>query len=334
VKAPRFWSRPPEAPGPLAAALAPAGALYAAAVARRIARAEPAGVGRAVFCVGNASLGGVGKTPFALALMRILQGRHVDAAFLSRGYGGREAGPLLVDPERHEAVLVGDEPLLLAREAATCVSRDRVAGARLLASRGVQAIIMDDGFQNPDLAKDLSFLLVDGETGFGNGRVFPAGPLREPPDAAAARADALVIVSSGPDADVRADVEALDFEGPRLRAWLSPDAADPTARVFAFAGIGRPEKFFATLERAGVEVAGRQAFPDHRPYEAADVARLKARAADLGAAPITTEKDAARLGSLWPDVPVLPVRLVVDDPARLASLVERGLGRRAPSPGM
>ncbi len=322
MKPPRFWSNPAHAPGLAARLLAPAGALYARAVARRIEKTSPVDPGVPVICIGNATLGGVGKTPFARLLMERLKARGIAGAFLSRGYGGSEKGPLRVDPHRHGAADVGDEPLMLSADAPAYIARDRAAGARAAVADGAQAILLDDGHQNPTLAKRLTFLLVDAETGFGNGCVFPAGPLREPADVSAARADALVLVKSSRDSAIRNDLAEFAPELPRLSAWLEPENAEP-ARVLAFCGIGRPEKFFETLRAAGFDVAETAAFGDHEPYVEADLERLRARAQELGARLITTEKDAARLGSAGADIDVLKARMKVDDAALLDTLLAR-----------
>ncbi|MEO1311279.1 MAG: tetraacyldisaccharide 4'-kinase [Pseudomonadota bacterium] len=329
MKPPAFWSNPPERPGFAARLLAPAGALYARATANSIAKAAPFDPGVPVVCVGNATLGGVGKTPFARLAMSLLQADGIDGWFLSRGYGGREAGPVRVDPGRHSAADVGDEPLMLAATAPCLVARDRADGARAAVEAGARAIIMDDGFQNPSLKKTLSLLLVDGTAAFGNGRVFPAGPLREPAETAAARADALVVVAAGPTSPVAAALEGFAPHPPRLKAWLEPDSPAPE-RVFAFCGIGRPEKFFETLRAAGYEVAGARGFADHRPYTDADLDALRADAAATGARLITTEKDAARLGGRLPEAAVLNVAMRVDDETALRGLLRRATGFDAP----
>ena len=289
MKTPAFWY---EAPGVASAALAPLASLYglAAEFNNQRIRAQRAAV--PVICVGNLVAGGSGKTPVALALAALLAGRSV--AFLTRGYGGSQAGPLRVEAFRHRADEVGDEPLLLARAAPTWVARDRVAGAQAAAEAGAEIIIMDDGFQNPSLAKDLSLVVVDGATGFGNGRRIPAGPLREPVGRGLARADAAVIV--GDDKTGIADNLHPDF--PVLAARLVPTPeADFVAgkRVVAIAGIGRPAKFFATLEDMGCTVAAHHAFADHHPYTVDEIMNICVEAAALDATPVTTEKDWVRL---------------------------------------
>ena len=333
IRAPAFWDRPPEAPGMLARALAPLGALTAVVTARRVARAGQglriAGV--RVICLGNLTVGGAGKTPATIALAALLAARGRRVAIISRGHGGRLAGPIAVDPRRHTAADVGDEPLMLAGHAPVFVGRDRAAALRLAAAAGAEAVLMDDGFQNPAVAKDLSILVVDAARGFGNGRCLPAGPLREPVAAGMARAD-LVLSVGGPEAQA-----AL---GARWGAALAGRARIAThlatlrtgfdwegARLFAFAGIARPERFFESLRALGADLRGTVALPDHAPLGAALMARLGREAGAAGARLVTTEKDAVRLPqALRPEVLVLPVRLCLEDPAPLeARLAALGL---------
>ena len=255
MRAPDFWQRR----GFASAMLAPLGALYGASVAWKARQAKPYRAGARVLCVGNLTAGGSGKTPVALAIGARLKARGARVFFLTRGYGGSEAGPLEVAPS-HTAAQVGDEALLLARSAPTIVARDRAAGAALAEKSGADVIVMDDGHQNFALAKDLSLVVVDGETGFGNGRMIPAGPLREPVAQGLARADAVVIMQDG-------NPDLAGYGGPRLRARLLPKNAEfPRQQVFAFAGIGRPEKFVTSLKEAGAIVTGTQFFPDHHPF--------------------------------------------------------------------
>lgn len=318
MKTPAFWYRPP---GLASTLLAPLGALYGLAGRRRIAGTVPRRVAAPVVCVGNLVAGGAGKTPVGLALIAALRGHGISAHALTRGHGGREAGPLRVDPARHSAADVGDEALLLAGAAPCWVARDRVAGAQRAVAAGAGAIVMDDGFQNPALHKDLALIVADGAVGFGNGRLVPAGPLRERVSDGLARADALVIL--GED---RHGVAALAGRRPVLKAWLEPDP-DAAARlagrdVLAFAGIGRPEKFFATLEALGARVMERAPFADHHPYRPAEVAALIGRAAAMGALPVTTAKDAVRLPpELRGRVEVLPVAVRWEDEGALAALL-------------
>ena len=328
MRPPRFWSRPP---GPAAALLAPLGAIYAAATARRVSRPGRR-VGVPVICVGNLNAGGTGKTPAVMALTECLAARGVAAHVVTRGHGGRLAGPVRVDPARHDAAAVGDEPLLLAACAPTWVARDRAAGAAAAVAAGAGAVILDDGHQNPALAKDLSIVVIDAEAGFGNGRVLPAGPLREPVAAGLARAD-LVLTIGG--AAAQAGLTLPADVPPRLRGRLEPLATGMDwagLPVFAFAGIGRPAKFFDTLRALGADVRGAAALADHQPLTPALLRRLGDRAARLSAQPVTTEKDAVRLpATLRGRVLVLPVRLALEDAAPLDAALDRlCFARKAP----
>ncbi|MBY6263074.1 tetraacyldisaccharide 4'-kinase [Azospirillum sp. 412522] len=318
MKTPAFWYRPP---GLASTLLAPLGALYGLAVRRRIAGTVPHRVAAPVICIGNLVAGGAGKTPVGLALIAALQARGVAVHALTRGHGGREAGPLAVEPGRHGAADVGDEAILLAEAAPCWVARDRVAGAECAVAAGAGTIVMDDGFQNPALHKDLALIVADGAVGFGNGRLVPAGPLRERVADGLARADALVIL--GED---RHGLAALAGGRPVLTARLEPDpeaAARLAGRtVLAFAGIGRPEKFFATLEALGARIVERAPFADHHPYRPAEAAALIDRASALGALPVTTAKDAVRLPQeLRAKVAVLPVSVRWTDEGALDALL-------------
>ena len=293
MRAPGFWWREP---GAAAALLAPLAAIYGAIVARRLARAG-ARAGIPVVCIGDPTVGGAGKTPTAIAVAELLIAAGRNPMFLTRGYGGSLAGPVLVEPS-HAAAEVGDEPLLLARIAPTIVARDRVAGARLAQQKGAGFIVMDDGFQNPSLAKDISILVIDGARGIGNGRVVPAGPLRAPLGAQLARAQMLLVLGEATGATpVVATAHKREF--PLLHATL---ALDPGAvaslrgkKVLAFAGIGHPEKFFSALAGAGIDAPIRRAFPDHHRYGAGEAAALIGQAETNGLQLVTTEKDLARM---------------------------------------
>ncbi|MEO5336113.1 MAG: tetraacyldisaccharide 4'-kinase [Magnetospirillum sp. WYHS-4] len=307
MRAPDFWQQD----GRLAALLGPLGSLYGLGLRARFAFATPWSAPVPVVCVGNLTMGGAGKTPVALDLAR----RLPDVHFLSRGYGGRETGPLRVDPAVHGPDRVGDEPLLLAQRAPTWVAADRVAGARAAVAAGAKFLVMDDGFQNPSLAKDFSLVVVDGEAGFGNARVFPAGPLREPVAQGLARAQAVVLVGE--------NRHGLDFGNlPVLRACVTPgpEAAGLRGReLVAFAGLGRPEKFFATLRGLGCRLAEARPFPDHHPYTEADLKSLAARGLPL----VTTAKDAVRLPPGWrARVEVLTIALSWDDDAALTGRLD------------
>ena len=316
MREPAFWGRPA---GVAASLLAPAAALYGTVAAWRLAR-PGAAAGIPVLCIGNLTAGGAGKTPTAMAVARLLREAGRRPFVLSRGYGGRLPGPLQVDPVVHGAADVGDEPLLLARAAPTIVARDRVAGAAAGRAAGANVIVMDDGFQNPSLRKDLSLLVIDGRRGIGNGKVIPAGPLRAPLAAQLSRAHAALVI--GPPAGA-APVLAAAPNLPVFHGRLEPDSEAVAAlrphQVLAFAGIGDPEKFFATLTDAGIEVRARQAFPDHHRYRRGEAADLIDRAARDGLTLVTTEKDLVRLSgaddvrALAAIARALPVTLKVEE---------------------
>jgi tetraacyldisaccharide 4'-kinase len=313
---PAFW----QSGGLAAALLSPLGALYAAATARRVAR-PGWDCGVKVICCGNASAGGAGKTTLALDLGARLAATGRRVAFLTRGYGAHVADPVRVDLARHTAAGVGDEALLLAAIAPTYVCPNRAAAARMAVSGGAQVLVMDDGLQNSTLAKTLSLLVIDGAAGFGNGRCIPAGPLREPPEAAAERCRAAVLIG----ADATHALARLPATLPVLRADLRPGpevAALAGRRTVAFAGIGRPEKFFTMLEQAGVILAARRPFPDHHRFTGTEFAALLAEAARLEALLLTTPKDAARLtAEQRRAVTVAGVGLAWHDTAALAALL-------------
>ncbi|TDL78217.1 tetraacyldisaccharide 4'-kinase [Palleronia sediminis] len=326
MKPPAFWSRPPEAPGWQARALAPLAALYRRQTARRVAAAG-ATVGRPVICVGNINAGGTGKTPTVVAVLDRLQRLGIAAHVVSRGYGGRAVGVVRVDPARHAAADVGDEPLMLAAFAPVWVGRDRAAAARAAVDAGAGAIVLDDGFQSPALRRDLSIVVVDAHVGFGNGRVIPAGPLREPVAAGLARAD--LLLSIGPsEAQERFTRDwPIASAITRLRGALEPLQTGMTwggLRVLAFAGIGRPEKAFDTMRGLGMDVVRTVALADHQPLTTALMMRLEREAMQAGAQLVTTEKDAVRLpASFRHKVLFVPVRLQIDDPAPLDTALGR-----------
>lgn len=330
MRAPDFWTRAPS--HPLARLLAPAGYVYGAVTARRMDRPGAFGL-CPVLCVGNFTLGGAGKTPSALALARILRdelGRH--PAFLSRGYGGRLAGPVVVDPTLHGAAEIGDEPLLLAQSTVTVVSRDRLAGSSLCAELGADTVVMDDGLQNPHLRKDLALAVVDGGAGIGNGLPFPAGPLRVPLARQWPHIGGLIVIGDGQAGDpVAREAEARGL--PVHRARLVPEEPErwKDRRVVAFAGIGRPQKFFDTLTDLGARIVGARGFPDHHPYRADDLDALRRLADREGASLVTTEKDAVRLPT-GVKVAVLRVTLAFDDPAALRRQLADRLTERDRSP--
>ncbi len=329
MRAPDFWRRR----GLPARLLAPLGALYGLSVALKARLARPFDPGLPVICVGNLTAGGSGKTPIAIAIADRLRARGEKPFFLTRGYGGKERGPAMAS-RAHSAAEMGDEALLLARAAPTVVARDRAAGARLAKEKGASVLVMDDGHQNFSLRKTLSLVVVDAETGFGNGFQIPAGPLREPVAQGLARADSVIFMGSERSEDGRAAKRAPggapdlgNYSGPVLRAHLKVDGeAFAGKTVFAFAGIGRPEKFVASLEAAGADIVGSCFFDDHHPYTEEDIAQLKAIA---GAAQlVTTEKDFVRLSvPAREGIRMLKAAALFDDPAALDPLLDRALAR-------
>jgi len=316
MRAPDFWRKR----GALARLLSPFGALYGASVAFKAWRATPFDSGLPVICVGNLTAGGSGETPIAIAIADMLRKKGHKPYFLTRGYGGSESGPALAS-RGHSAAVMGDEALLLARAAPTIVARDRAAGATLAKEKGATVLVMDDGHQNFTLRKSLSLVVVDAETGFGNGFQIPAGPLREPVNQGLARADAVILVGDGTP-------NLAGFRGPVLRAHLAAEGgAFAGKHVFAFAGIGRPEKFTASLEAAGAQVIGSCFFADHHPYTDDEILELKAVAGDALLA--TTEKDFVRLSTKSREgIKVLKVAAAFDD----AGAIERLLDSAVPRP--
>jgi tetraacyldisaccharide 4'-kinase len=332
MRAPRFWWQP--SPSLQASLLRPAGIIYTSIAAQRMRRqGEKADL--PIICIGNFTVGGAGKTPTALAVAKILDAAGESPAFLSRGYGGRLRGPVQVRM-KHTAFDVGDEPILLSGAARTIVSRDRPAGARLSYEIGSTVVIMDDGLQNPSLIKDCAIAVVDGATGIGNGLPLPAGPLRAPMKVQWPAIDAVLIIGSGePGRQIAEEAERRGKRvfGARLEPAMDAAKSLEGKKVLAFAGIGRPEKFFDTLRACGAIVEAVHPFPDHHRYKAAELTALRQEAEARGLQAVTTEKDFARIAAVkeaepWPDLMVLRVRLRIENEAGLRNLLLRRINER------
>lgn len=332
LSTPRWWYQRDGRHGRVARTLLkPASWVWTAATARRIARTAPIDVGVPVISIGNLTVGGSGKTPIAREVLRLLHRQGVQAHGLSRGYGGKLTGPLRVDPETHTAAEVGDEPLMLSGDAPAWISADRVAGAAAAVASGAQALVLDDAHQNPTLKKALSLIVVDGETRggewpFGDGSVFPSGPMREPVKAGLARTDVVVVLlpADAPDADP--ELLAIFGTVPTFIARLVPAGRPPPGPQVGFAGIAKPWKVERSLIAAGCDLKDFAPFPDHADYRHEDLAFLAERAAVFDAGLVTTEKDWVRLPPDWRTrVVSWPVAAKFEDEAAFATFLAQSL---------
>lgn len=330
MQAPDHWQHDADAGGaPLSSTLlSPVSWLYRAGARLRGMVTFPLQAEAPVICVGNLTVGGTGKTPVTMALAERLKAVGRDVHIVSRGYGGREKGPTAVDPGRHRFEEVGDEPLLLARAAPTWVAKNKPAGVKRAIRAGADVVLLDDGFQNPSVHKTLSLCLIDAGFGLGNGRVLPSGPLRERAEKGLARADAVVMVHTPGETprDLGPLLSRHDGQLPILHVRLQPQEAPANTAVYAFAGIGRPNKFFNTLLDAGVSLSGTYAFPDHHVFTEAELKELREAARRHNAVLMTTEKDALRLpAEMRRMVKTWPIRAVFDDTAALDALIASAL---------
>ena len=322
MKAPHFWSagldpRSREAAPLTRILLTPLAALYTMGIRRKLANAKPAAVPVPIICVGNLTVGGVGKTPVVEAIRRMASEAGLRAASLSRGYGGSLSGPLRVDPAGHAAAEVGDEPLMIAASGEAWIGRDRAEAARAMAADGVRLIVMDDGHQNPSVAKDLSLIVIDAAAPFGNGFVLPKGPLREPVADGLARAQGVVLMGEGKELTA-----VQKSRLPVLRAAIAPSGAVPEGPLVAFAGIGRPVKFFDGLKAAGADLREGVPYGDHHVFTAGDLRFLHDLAASHGARLITTTKDHVRLpADERQRILAFPVEARFEDEAALRALL-------------
>ncbi|MBL4804194.1 MAG: tetraacyldisaccharide 4'-kinase [Alphaproteobacteria bacterium] len=331
IKTPAYWYRNINDPAPLKEALLkPFSGLYQWVSNIQRSRFRPFKADIPVICIGNLVAGGSGKTPTAIALLRLLKEQNPDQkiCFLTRGYGGIRPGPLLVDPTDHIYREVGDEALLLANHAPVIVAVDRAKGAKLAMEHGMDLILMDDGLQNPGLEKDLKIVVINGEMGFGNQKTLPAGPLREPLEKGLEDADMFILIGD----DVRNTADMLPKDKPLMRGTVKPANTIPLKSdtpYFAFAGMGYPEKFFNFLrDDLKLNIVKTKSFPDHHAYRRDDISALHDEAQKLDARLLTTAKDMVRVpppAEITEDLhlDVLNITLEFDDPAPLLKQTEQ-----------
>jgi tetraacyldisaccharide 4'-kinase len=316
MRDPEFWQKD----GIAAKLLSPLSALWQAGTCVRGLTTTARHPGCPVFCVGNFTVGGAGKTPTAVALFELLSSLGRTPHFVSRGYGGSIRGPHRVDPISDTAAEVGDEPLLLANHGPAWISQDRAMGAEMARDKGANAIILDDGLQNPSLIKDCSFAVIDATYGIGNGRVMPAGPMREPLLTGLKKVRAIILIGT----KTPAFITDLPASVPVLRAHIEPinDSAFEGKKVIAFAGIGRPQKFYDSLANVGADIVATHDFSDHHPFTEAELAALSTEADQKNAGLVTTQKDLMRLPSHSRNgISSLDIRLVFEAPDQLARIV-------------
>lgn len=317
MKAPKFWHQK----SLLGSILSPLGLAYYLAGQLREYFAIPFKANIPVICVGNAIAGGAGKTPTAILIGSLLREQNKSPHFISRGYGSKHhvTTPVKVDISKHSAANVGDEPLLLSRYCPCWVCTDRKSAIMMASAKGADIAIMDDGFQNPTVAKDLSLLVIDGYYGNGNGHLLPAGPLRQPFHLALRQADAVIFIGE--------DKQQLRHEiPPETPIWFGhlkptyPAALKSHKEIIAFAGIGRPEKFCSMLENDGYVLKESIHFGDHQPYRPDDIEQLESLSRQHGGIPlVTTEKDAVRLpDDFRKKLFTVPVKLVLENESQFA----------------
>ena len=319
MRTPKFWG---QEKGFWISLLKPISAIYAFMTKRRVKKQGYKST-LPVICVGNIFVGGVGKTPVCLALGELLHAHDHSFYYLNNGYKAQKQN-VVVDRRAHAALDVGDEALLLNEMAPTIVSSNRAKGAKLAEKWGAHAIIMDDGFQNPTLKKDFSFIVIDGKKGFGNGRVLPAGPLREPVLEGLKRANAIIL--AGEDTwGVRFYLKRNNIDLPVLTGHFQLDETVVSLfqgkKVFAFAGLGNPQKFYQSLTDSGIQVQGTEDFPDHYHYTRFDIEYLRKKAKNLPL--LTTEKDGVKLSKdMRQNIFVMPGQFIFDNPESVWELLE------------
>lgn len=329
-EAPPFWW---EKSGWQAWALAPFSFLYGKVAGRRMKRSRRASVPVPVICIGNFTVGGAGKTPTAIAIARAATAKGLKPGFLSRGYGGTLDVTTRVDAEHHRSVDVGDEPLLLAREAITVISRKRVDGAKRLVDEGVDLIIMDDGFQSARLTLDYALVVIDTRRGIGNGHLVPGGPVRAPLDEQMRQLSAILKVGDGQAADaiIRTAARAgKQIFVSSIRPRPQPDLKGKP--VLAYAGIADPEKFYRTVSSLGADIVSRRGFPDHHQFSDEEMSDLMQDAAKADLLPVTTAKDAMRLqgrhgpaADLLQASRIIDINMVFDDPNAAGAMIDAAL---------